>query len=33
MCAMEQKLKFENSKKCLEATELENKISYLKKIK
>ena len=27
------KLNFENYKNCLEATELENKLNYLKKIK
>ena len=27
------KLKFENYKNCLEATQLENKINYLEKIK
>ena len=28
-CAMKRKLKFENYKNCLEATQLENKINYL----
>ena len=28
---MERKLKFENNKKCLKATQLESKINYLKK--
>ena len=32
-CVSKRKLKFENYKICLEATELENKINYLKKIK
>ena len=32
-CAIKQKLKFENYKNCLEATQLENKISYLEKNK
>ena len=30
---MKRKLKFGNSKKCLEATQFENKIYYLEKIK
>ena len=30
---MKRKLKFENYKNCLEATQLENKINYLEKIK
>ena len=30
---MKRKLKFANYKNCLEATQLENKINYLKKIK
>ena len=29
---MKRKLKFENYKKCLEATQLDNKINYLQKI-
>ena len=29
MCAIKRKLKFENRKNCLEATQLENKINYL----
>ena len=33
MCAIKRKLKFENYKKYLEATELENKINYLEKNK
>ena len=28
-CAMKRKLKFENYKNCLEATQLDNKIRYL----
>ena len=32
-CVMKRKLKFENYKNCLEATQLENKINYLEKIK
>ena len=32
-CVMKRKLKFENYKNCLEATQLENTISYLEKIK
>ena len=32
-CVIKRKLKFENYKNCLEATELENKIIYLEKIK
>ena len=28
---MKRKLKFENSKSCLEATELDNKVNYLEK--
>ena len=31
MCVMKKKLKFENYKNCLEATQLENKIKYLEK--
>ena len=30
-CVMKRKLKFENYKNCLEATQLENKINYLEK--
>ena len=30
---MKRKLKFENYKNCLEATEIENKINYLEKTK
>ena len=33
MCVMEGKIKLENHKNCLEATQLENKIKYIKKIK
>ena len=33
MCFIKRKLKFENYKNCLEATQLENTISYLEKIK
>ena len=33
MCVIKRKLKFENHKNCLEATQLENKINYLKLIK
>ena len=33
MCVMKRKLKFENYKNCLEATQLENKINYLEKNK
>ena len=29
MCAIKRKLKFEDHKNCLEATELENKINHL----
>ena len=32
-CVMKRKLKFENYKNCLEATQLENKINYLEKNK
>ena len=32
-CVIERKIKFENYKKCLEATHLENKINYLEKNK
>ena len=32
-CAIKRKLKFENCKNCLEATQLENKISYIEKNK
>ena len=32
-CVIKIKLKFENYKNCLEATQLDNKINYLKKIK
>ena len=32
-CIIKRKLKFENYKSCLEATELDNKINYLEKIK
>ena len=31
MCVINIKLKFENHKNCLEATQLENKINYLEK--
>ena len=30
-CAIKRKLKFENFKKCLEATRLDNTITYLEK--
>ena len=30
-CVIKRKLKFENYKNCLEATQLENKINYLEK--
>ena len=30
-CVMKRKLKFENYKNCLEATQLENKTNYLEK--
>ena len=33
MCVIERKIKFENYKKCLEATQPENKINYLEKNK
>ena len=33
MCVIKRKLKFQNYKNCLEATQLENKINYLKKMK
>ena len=32
-CAIKRKLKFENYKNCLEATQLESKINYLEKNK
>ena len=32
-CVIKRKLKFENYKNCSEATQLENKINYLKKMK
>ena len=32
-CVIKRKLKFENYKNCLEATQLENIINYLEKIK
>ena len=32
-CVINRKLKFENYKNCLEATQLENKINYLEKNK
>ena len=32
-CVIKRKLKFENYKNCLEATQLENKINYLEKCK
>ena len=32
-CVIKRKLKFENYKNCLEATQLENKINYLEKKK
>ena len=32
-CVIKTKLKFENYKSCLEATQLENKINHLEKIK
>ena len=32
-CVIKRKIKFENYKKCLEATQLENKIKYLEKNK
>ena len=32
-CVIKRKLKFENYKDCFEATQLENKINYLEKIK
>ena len=32
-CVIKRKLKFENYKNCLEATQLENKINYLEKNK
>ena len=32
-CVIKRKLKFENFKNCLETTQLDNKINYLKKIK
>ena len=33
MCVMKRKLKFENYKNCLEATQLDNKMKYLEKCK
>ena len=33
ICAIKRKLKFENYKSCLEATQIENKINYLEKNK
>ena len=33
MCVMKRKLKFENYKNCLEATQLDNKMEYLEKYK
>ena len=30
-CVIKRKLKFENDKNCLEATQLDNKIKYLEK--
>ena len=32
-CVIKRKLKFENFKNCLEASHLENKVSYIEKIK
>ena len=32
-CAIKRKLKFENNKNCLEATQLDNKMKYLEKNK
>ena len=32
-CVIKRKLKFENCKSCLEATQCENKINHIKKIK
>ena len=32
MCIVKRKLKFKNYKKCLEATQLENKTNHLEKI-
>ena len=32
-CVIKRKLKFENYKNCLEATQLDNKITYLEKNK
>ena len=32
-CVIKRKLKFENYKSCLEATQLENKMNYLEKNK
>ena len=32
-CVIKRKFKFENYKNCYEATQLENKITYLEKIK
>ena len=32
-CVIKRKLKFENFKNCLEASQLENKVSYIEKIK
>ena len=31
-CVIKRKLKFENYKNCLQATQLDNKINYLKKV-
>ena len=31
-CVMKRKLKFENFKNCLEATQLDNEINYLQKL-
>ena len=33
ICVIKRKLKFENHKNCLEATQLENKMNYLEKNK
>ena len=32
-CVIKRKLKFENCKNCLEATQVENKINYIEKVK
>ena len=32
-CIIKRKLKFENCKNCLEATQVENKINYIEKVK